>query len=453
MNYFRGISPVLIVLMLLLAVAAFILEWIRTPEHPVLATPPLSTDMAVIGGTTAALLTAWHGAQNGAQVYLFPQGQELGEDAAFLLSGGMAAPLTPPQRELEEPFIPGDLKDRLQDVGGGMNDPALLAAFRQFSAGLYPLFENISGTAFDHLPDPTEKPYLHFSSLPINPVTFARQLEDKVLKAGVIISSDYVKEIIFSPEGEVRGVLLENRGGETKVLNLRSVVLADGGYSGNPFSWHPYMPEDNLIVLRPGQQGHGLHLANELGLDMVQTGFYRRRILLYSLFNEDHCLLPQQSRKDAWFFNNRGQLLNWKESSQQEIINFIHMSPNDGVYLLVNEDHLPHTCMHFFRRFADWESLARYSGGEPPTFPHPFSPNDVHLISPVRVTVDYTLGGLAVTPRGEVKRNGSVVTGLYAAGEISGGLHGEAVLQGMPLSETLFLSAVAGEAAAQHAWK
>ncbi len=58
MRQSNGISPALIVLLLLLAIAAFILEWIRTPEYPVLAEPPQSTDMAVIGGTTAALLTA-----------------------------------------------------------------------------------------------------------------------------------------------------------------------------------------------------------------------------------------------------------------------------------------------------------------------------------------------------------------------------------------------------------
>ena len=453
MKQFRGISPALIILLVLLAIAAFILEWIRTPEHPVLANPPRSTDMAVIGGTTAALLTAWHGAQNGAQVYLFPQGQELGEDAAFLLSGGMAASLTPPQRDLEEPFIPGELDKTLRENGGYLNDPVLLAAFSQFSTQLYPLLERISGTVFDQLSNPVEKPYLHFSSQPLNVSSFVQQLQIKALKAGVIISNDYVKELIFSPEGEISGLLLEKSSGETEVLNLPSVVLADGGYSGNPFSWHPYLPEGNLLLQRPGQQGHGLRLATELGMDVVQTGFYRRSVLLYAPSNAEHCLLPQAPPENAYFFNSNGQILEWLGSTNQEILNFIHMSPHDGVYLLVEEEDIPGACVHLFRRFADRESLARFSGGELPTFPRPFAPAEVHLISSVRVSVDYTLGGLAVTPRGEVKRNGSVVTGLYAAGEICGGLHGEAVLQGMPLSETLFLSVAAGEAAAQHAWR
>jgi len=71
-------------------------------------------------------------------------------------------------------------------------------------------------------------------------------------------------------------------------------------------------------------------------------------------------------------------------------------------------------------------------------------------VAPLRAGIDYTLGGIAVTSRGEVKKEGDVVKGLYAAGEIVGGLHGEALLPGMALSETLFLSKIAGEAAARY---
>ena len=69
----------------------------------------------------------------------------------------------------------------------------------------------------------------------------------------------------------------------------------------------------------------------------------------------------------------------------------------------------------------------------------------------LKAGVAYTLGGLSVTPRGEVKQDGEVVKGLYAAGEIVGGLHGEALLPGMALSETLFTSGVAGKCAAEYA--
>ena len=69
----------------------------------------------------------------------------------------------------------------------------------------------------------------------------------------------------------------------------------------------------------------------------------------------------------------------------------------------------------------------------------------------VKIGVDYTPGGLSVTPLGEVKKgDGQIILGLYAAGEISGGLHGEGMLPGMALSETLFLAGQAGRSAADY---
>ncbi len=462
MRYSRSIQPVLVVLLLVLILAAFILDWTRPRTQPVeaLPPPPRSTDMAVIGATTAALLTALQGAQNGAQVYLFPQGAELGEDAAFLLAEGLAAAGTPPQRELAaasppeeaaEPFSPADLGRLLREWGGNLHDPALLSAFIQFVPRLYPLLES-TGISFTYIPDP-DRSYLHLPPAGADPAAYQQHLKLKVMQAGVIISNDRVKELLFSPQGEIKGLLLLNSWGREEVLRLRSVVLADGGYSGNLLRWHPYLPYNNLVPYRTGQEGWGLSLAAELGMDVLQTGFYRRRVLLFDPSGEKSCLLLSGPWEQSYLFNNRGQLLAWYAADTQEIFNFIHASPPGAVYLLAAPESIPAVCAPFFRSFADREALAEFCGGALPPFPPPFAATEPHAVAPVRVGVDYTPDGLAITPRGEVKRNGMAVPGLYAAGEICGGLHGAVVLPGMPLSETLFLAAVAGEAAAHHAWK
>ena len=48
-------------------------------------------------GHSTALLSSMEAAENGAQVFLFPNGQELG-DATFLFQEGLAAVLTPSGR-------------------------------------------------------------------------------------------------------------------------------------------------------------------------------------------------------------------------------------------------------------------------------------------------------------------------------------------------------------------
>lgn len=462
MKYSRSISPVLVILLLILIIAAFILDWTRPPVQPAAAhpLPPTSTDMAVIGATTAALFTALHGAQNGAQVYLFPQGDELGEDAGFLLAEGLAATRTPAQQlpataadpgERGEPFSPTDLGRKLREWGGNINDPALLSAFVQFSPRLYPFLESMGGITLDLIPDP-EQPYL-YQGEGVDPDFFKQQLKIKVMQAGVIISNDRIKELLFYPEGGVKGLLLENNRGKEEILHLRSIVLADGGYSGNLLRWHPYVPLNNMIVPRPGQMGRGLSLAAELGMDVLQAGFYRRRLILFSSLNEEQYLLPAEPWQQAYLFNTRGRLLAWYDAEPQEIFNFIHASPAESVYLLAPQESISPASAHLFMQFENWDSLAEFCAGEVPSFPPPFLPADAHFVAAIRAGVDFTPDGLAVTPLAEVKSKGMIVPGLYAAGEICGGLHGEAVLPGMPLSETLFFSAVAGEAAARHAWR
>lgn len=428
------------------------LNWAGPPEQSVSAEPPPSTDMAVIGGTTAAVLTALHAAQNGAQVYLFPHGQEPGYDLSFLLTEGLAAPLTPAQEKLGVVFTPDQFKELLRAKGEDMHDPVLLDAFIQFSPQLYTFWEKISGVSFTHLPDAAGMPYLHQigPAQQPDPGLLRRELELKLHRAGVIIRDDFVQELLFCADGAVSGLVLEQKGGKKEEINLRSVVLADGGYSGDLQRWHHFLPMEYIKVLRPDEKGWGLRFAAERGMDLLQTGFLRRRLILYSPTDGASCFVSGHAWEDAYLLDSKGQLLAWHGQGEAEYLHFVQNAPPGGVFLLAAPERLPASCAQFFRSIADWENQTLFPGSGLSFFPP--SPAAARLAAPVRVGIDYTPDGLAVTPRGEVKRGGTIVKGLYAAGEICGGLHGKFVLPGMPLSGTIFLAAMAGEAAARHAW-
>ncbi len=70
------------------------------------------------------------------------------------------------------------------------------------------------------------------------------------------------------------------------------------------------------------------------------------------------------------------------------------------------------------------------------------------MVSKVKAGIDYTLGGIAVTPSGEVLKNGRVLRGLYAAGEVTGGLHGTNRLGGNALTEALTFGYIAADSIA-----
>jgi hypothetical protein len=334
-----------------------------------------------------------------------------------------------------------------------MHDPVLLDAFIQFSPHLHTFWEKISEVSFTHLPDAAGMPFLHQNdpARQLDPGLLRRELELKLHRAGVIIREDFVQELLFSPDGAVSGLILEKKGEITDTINLRSVVLADGGYSGDLRRWHHFLPMEYIKALRPDEKGWGLRFAAARGMDLLQTGFLRRLLILYSPTDGASCLISRYSWEDAYFLNSKGQLLVWNGQGEAVILHFVQNAPPGGVFLLAAPEHIPDPCKRYFRSLTDWDNQPLFLGSGRSIFPRP--PSAAHLAAPVRVGIDYTPDGLAVTPRGEVKRGGAIVKGLYAAGEICGGLHGKHVLPGMPLSGTIFLAAMAGEAAAQYAWQ
>ena len=71
----------------------------------------------------------------------------------------------------------------------------------------------------------------------------------------------------------------------------------------------------------------------------------------------------------------------------------------------------------------------------------------VAIITPV---IHYCMGGLEVTADAEVISKSGVIPGLYAAGEIAGGVHGNNRLGGNSLLDCVVFGRVAGKAATKY---
>jgi len=180
--------------------------------------------------------------------------------------------------------------------------------------------------------------------------------------------------------------------------------------------------------------------------------FVSLRLLLHSPFTAQLAFLPLDPWENSFLLNTAGQVLPWGGSSSQESVHFVLKSPPGGAFILTSSEERAAEFPGFFNCFEELEHIVREYSVE--TFPQLSGirfPPPPYYVATLKAGVDYTLGGISVTPAGEVKKEGTVVRGLYAAGEIVGGLHGGALLPGMPLSETIFLSRVAGSSAAAYA--
>ncbi|MDO9535695.1 MAG: FAD-binding protein [Bacillota bacterium] len=439
-----------ITIVLLFSIVAIFIIQIGLQDRAIAPEISKGADLAVIGGTTAALLAALEAAEHGAQVVLFLNGQEPGEDTSFLVKGGLAAPLASPQNELEIGFTSERLAEMISEHGGAINDPLLLNAFRDSSSSLFLWANEFEDLSFDFLPDPESKPYFHLANLHAD-LLFRKQLIERINKSPIVVIDELrVEDILLSPNGDVQALLLENDQSEKITYYFRAVILADGGYSGDIHFWQDYLPPENLFVLRPGQKGYGLRLAYSLGADIVQMGFFQKRPLLYEPVSKESALLPLMPWQDTFLVNTNGQILTWAESSPRDVLTFIHQTPPGSTYILAPEERAL-SYISFFSCFEELDDLLEvYPLDDLLRIPG-LRMQASYYLAPISAALEYTLGGISITPQGEVKEDGKVIKGLYAAGEIVGGLHGEALLPGMALSETFFTAKTAGQFAAEYA--
>ena len=78
--------------------------------------------------------------------------------------------------------------------------------------------------------------------------------------------------------------------------------------------------------------------------------------------------------------------------------------------------------------------------------------NDGPFYAAERVpTVHHTMGGVKINTNTEViDKDGNVIPGLYAAGEVTGGIHGSNRLGGNALTDTVVFGRIAGKNAAAY---
>jgi fumarate reductase flavoprotein subunit len=86
-----------------------------------------------------------------------------------------------------------------------------------------------------------------------------------------------------------------------------------------------------------------------------------------------------------------------------------------------------------------------------PDMPRPVKTGPFIAIG-VRPGVHYTMGGLAINTKAQVlDKNGKPIPGLYAGGEVTGGVHGANRLGGNSISETVTFGRIAGAEGAKEA--
>jgi aspartate oxidase len=155
-----------------------------------------------------------------------------------------------------------------------------------------------------------------------------------------------------------------------------------------------------------------------------------------SVFPQFYILLSQEAGKGA---GEHIGFYTWKK-----LLSKAHGIKALAQYLNVEESEIVETLRLYNSNAQDGKDAFGKA-----TFPNPFSDsldNEEFLVGQVTPVLHYCMGGLQINSMGQVLNDkGTVIDGLYAVGEVAGGVHGNNRLAGNSLLECLVFGGVIGK--------
>jgi fumarate reductase flavoprotein subunit len=284
-----------------------------------------------------------------------------------------------------------------------------------------------------------------------------------------------VVELLDDKSGGIRGVTVQNKLGVRYTIEAPAVVLAAGGFSSNLTRVAQYQPtyREFSSTNQPGAMGDGIDLAAALGAelrDMAEIQIHPTqaagsKILITEGVRGNGAILV--NREGKRFVNElttrdaasaavlkqtgRTAFLVLDEAirrSLKQIEGYFHLElVKEGKSL---EELARATGMDGANLVRTVEAYNRYQAAKAdsefkrPDMPRPVAQPSFFSIE-IRPGIHYTMGGVAINAKTQVLRpGGAPIPGFYAAGEVTGGIHGRNRLGGNSISETITFGRIAG---------
>ena len=308
-------------------------------------------------------------------------------------------------------------------------------------------------------------------------------LQENCEKAGVKMMLDTTAtEILTDANGAAVGVKATGASGETVTVNAKSVVLASGGFGANLDMVVKYKPELKgfMTTNAPGIQGQGIEMAEAIGaatVDMDQIQIHP------TVEANTAALITEGLRGDgAILINEEGQRF-IDEVGTRDVVSAAEIAQT-GSYSWLVVDQAMADASSVIQGYIKkgytvtgqtYEELAKAMGVDEAAFAETMKTWNGYVAAKndpdfgrtsfakaldtapyyaIKVTagVHHTMGGLKINTNTEVlKADGSVIPGLFAAGEVTGGVHGANRLGGNAVADFTVFGRIAGAAASKYA--
>ena len=308
-------------------------------------------------------------------------------------------------------------------------------------------------------------------------------LQENCEKAGVKMMLDTTAtEILTDANGAAVGVKATGASGETVTVNAKAVVLASGGFGANLDMVVKYKPELKgfMTTNAPGIQGQGIEMAQAIGaatVDMDQIQIHP------TVEANTAALITEGLRGDgAILINEEGQRF-IDEVGTRDVVSAAEIAQTGSYSWLVVDQAMvdaSSVIQGYIKKGytvtgETYEELGKAMGVDAAAFAETMdkwngyveakndpdfgrtsfaNPLNTAPYYAVKVTagVHHTMGGLKINANTEVlNEKGEVIPGLFAAGEVTGGVHGANRLGGNAVADFTVFGRIAGAAASDYA--
>ena len=273
-------------------------------------------------------------------------------------------------------------------------------------------------------------------------------LQENCDKAGVqTLLNTTATEILTDANGAAVGVKATGASGETVTVNAKAVVLATGGFGANLDMVVEYKPELKgfMTTNAAGAQGQGIEMATAIGADTVDMD----QIQIHPTVEANTAaLITEGLRGDgAVLINAEGKRF-IDEVGTRDVVSAAEIAQTGSYSWLVVDEAAFAETMNTWNGYVEAKNDPDFGRT---SFANPLNTAPYYAIK-VTAGVHHTMGGLKINTNTEVlKADGSVIPGLFAAGEVTGGVHGANRLGGNAVADFTVFGRIAGAAASKYA--
>lgn len=299
-----------------------------------------------------------------------------------------------------------------------------------------------------------------------------------------------VQDLILNDKGRVIGVTATDKvGNKYEFTSKDGVILATGGYSQNKEMRQksaPHLTSEMVSANQPGATGDGIIIATRHGADTTGMNY----VQVYPLATPGTGALQGRARKmsgldDVIDVNKNGERFVKEDARRDEFVAAIKKQPGGVVYDIndssivkplnsFNEDVETLVSIGRIYKADSLADLAKQLGmpadkleatvaefnkmveaKKDPKFGRKLFDRPIvkppFYATPRAPSIHHTMGGLQISTNAQVlDKNGKPIPGLYAAGEVTGGIHGSNRLGGNATADVLTFGRIAAKSAVAH---